>query len=141
MNSISTRRRLLTVGVAIGAVVGTAGIASALSNSPTTPKPVVSSVPPATDAPEAADVDTNATADSTVGADTSNTDPAHEAAETPEQAAAEAAGKGHGHGHEGGGHHGHSNTDAAHEAAESPERQAQEAAEDAADATVTTTAG
>ena len=56
--------------------------------------------------------------------DNSNKDAAHEAAETPEVAAAEAAGKGHGG-------NGPSNKDAAHEAAESPAHAAEEAARDA----------
>jgi hypothetical protein len=67
---------------------------------------------------------TTTTPSSGASADTSNHDPAHEAAETPEQAAAEASGNFHGGG-------GHSNTDPAHEAAESPERAAAEAAHDA----------
>ena len=60
-----------------------------------------------------------------VGVDQSNSDPAHEATESPEPEAAETAG------HMGGGGDHHSNTDAAHEAGESPERAAQEAADDA----------
>jgi len=74
------------------------------------------------------------TPSSGASADTSNHDPAHEAAESPEQAAAEASGEFHG------GHDGHSNTDPAHEAAESPERAAEEAAHDATATTPTTSA-
>lgn len=72
------------------------------------------------------------------GVDHSNSDPAHEAAETPAQEAAETAGQSPGgpggHGGPGGPGRpgGHSNTDPAHEAAESPARAAQEAAQDAA---------
>ena len=77
-----------------------------------------------------------------------NTDPAHEATESPEREAAEVAGtaeggdghpEGHDHGHGFGHGDGHSNTDPAHEAGESPERQAEEAAHDAQ--VTTTTAG
>src|SRR5205814_8708662 len=65
------------------------------------------------------------TPSATAGTATSNEDAAHDAAETPEQEAAEDAGQAHiGRG----GKHG-SNEDAAYEAAETPE---QEAAEDAA---------
>ena len=74
----------------------------------------------------------------TAPADTSNKDAAHEAAETPQQAADEAAGKRGGRGPH------MSNHDAAHEAAESPERAAQEAKDDAAFAngsTSTSTSG
>ena len=63
---------------------------------------------------------------------TPNTDPAHEAAETPEQEADEQSGKfRNGRGGDGlGGHHGGFNHDPAHEAAESPAR-AEETAEEA----------
>lgn len=56
------------------------------------------------------------------GGFTSNEDPAHEAAESPEREAEENSGKAF---HGGGGHHGF-NEDPAHEASESPEREAQE---------------
>jgi hypothetical protein len=72
---------------------------------------------------------------------TPNTDPAHEATESPEREAAEqdgtaTYGPGPGHG-------GRSNTDPTHEANESPERQAQEAAQDAqaGSGTTSTTGG
>jgi hypothetical protein len=147
MSSSKIRKRVITAGLVVGAVIGSAGIANALTGSTTTP-------PPASTVTEnTADV-----TDTGTGVDTSNTDPAHEAAETPAVAAQEAAGNGHGDGDHGdggpgdgdhgdgdhggpggpGGDH-HSNTDAAHEAAESPERAAQEAADDAA-TTATTVA-
>jgi hypothetical protein len=134
MSSSKIRKRVITAGLVVGAVIGSAGIANALTGSTTTPPP--------------ASTVTENTADATdtgTGVDTSNTDPAHEAAETPAVAAQEAAGTGHGDGDHGDGDHGgpggdhHSNTDAAHEAAESPERAAQEAADDAA-TTATTVA-
>ena len=68
---------------------------------------------------------------------TPNTDPAHEATESPEREAAEKNGTatyGHGPG-------GHSNTDPTHEAGESAQRQAEEAAQDAQSATTPTTGG
>ena len=68
---------------------------------------------------------------------TPNTDPAHEATESPEREAAEQNGTatyGHGPG-------GHSNTDPAHEAGESAQRQAEEAAQDAQSGTTATTGG
>jgi hypothetical protein len=71
---------------------------------------------------------TTSTPSSGSSVDNSNHDPAHEATESPEHAAAEASGNFHGG-------DGHSNTDPAHEAAESPERAAAEATHDA---TVTT---
>ena len=113
----------LMIGAAVfGAALGSAGIAMAVSSdsSTTTTPPAVSSAP-------------NAASPST--GDQGNTDPAHEAAETPEHEAEEASGNWHhgGHGDQGGhgDHGGMSNHDAAHEAAESPERAAEEAAEDA----------
>ena len=107
----------LVIGAAVfGAALGSAGIAMAVSSdsSTTTTPPAVSSAP-------------NAASPST--GDQGNTDPAHEAAETPEHEAEEASGNWH-HGGRGD-HGGMSNHDAAHEAAESPERAAEEAAEDA----------
>ena len=105
-----SRKKWVTIAVAAGALLGTAGIAGAVTGSSSTTKP------PATSAPST---------------HTSNTDPAHEAGESAQHAADEASGKFDG-GHDGpGGHDGHSNTDPAHEDAESPARQAEEAQRDA----------
>jgi hypothetical protein len=68
--------------------------------------------------------------------DNSNKEPAHEAAESPQRAADEAAGK-VGGGREHGNHV--SNKDPAHEAAESPARATEEASRDAAIANGSTT--
>lgn len=70
-----------------------------------------------------------APAANTPAVDNSNKDPAHEAAESPQRAADEAAGR-----VGGGSDHGNhvSNKDPAHEAAESPARAAEEASRDAA---------
>jgi hypothetical protein len=114
MNLTSSRKRLATLGIAAGVVLGSAGVVSAVTGTTpdaTTPDSVPAAAPAA-------------------GVDTSNSDPTHEAGESAEREAAETAGGGRDHG-AGDGHH-HSNTDAAHEASESPERQAQEAADDAA---------
>jgi hypothetical protein len=101
-----------------GGVIGASLVGSASAQ---TPAPTTTTTAPATGGASAS------------GGDHSNTDPAHEAAESPQREADETAGK------LGGGHRGHSNTDPAHEAAESPARAAQEAAADAAQATTTTT--
>ena len=85
---------------------------------------------------------TNDTTSTTAPADsgkvtTPNTDPAHEATESPEREAAEQNGTAtYGHGPRG-----HSNTDPAHEAGESAQRQAEEAAQDAQAGTTPTTGG
>jgi hypothetical protein len=113
----------VVVGLTLGGAIGVAFGAPGVSGAQTTPTTIVA---PATtvDAPD------------TPGVDDSNKDAAHEAAETPEQAAAEAAGKHHGGKHHGGADgKGGSNEDAAHEAAESPEREAAEDAAKAAGAT------
>ncbi len=133
----ATRKRLITVGLFAGAVVGSAGIASALTSSSTTT--------PST--PSANTVDADPASGTGTGVDTSNTDPTHEAGESAQHEADETAGKiGHGHGDhgkgDGDGDHGkggdhHSNTDAAHEAGESPARAAEEATNDAKVGTAT----
>jgi hypothetical protein len=122
------KNRLAAAGVVLGLVGGGAiGVAlgsPGVSNAQTSPVTTAA-----------------ATADAR-GVDDSNKDAVHEAAETPEQAAAEMAGKhgGHGHGGPGGDRHGGaSNEDPTHEAAESPEREAQEDAEKAAAATAPAT--
>lgn len=126
MDISSSRKKWITAAVAAGALIGSAGIASALGGS----------------SPKAGSTDTTVV---TIAADTgtdtatphSNEDPTHEGSETPAREADEAAGKGFGGGPRG--DH-HSNTDAAHETAESPARAAEEAAHDAAIGTVTTVA-
>ena len=105
----------LLIGGAVGVVVGNVGVSSAQTN----PAPSVTSANPATPAPPQADTDQG---DKTWSP---NTDPAHEATETPEHEADEKSGKFHGDGH-----HGRSNHDAAHEANESAEHAAEEAARD-----------
>ena len=99
-----SRKTWITVAIATGALLGTAGIAGAVTASSTT---------------------TNPPATSGSSARTSNTDPAHEAGESAQRQADEASGK------FGGGPGGHSNTDPTHEAKESPARQAEEAQRDA----------
>ena len=122
MNLSSSRKRLITVGIAAGAFLGSAGLVSAIGKpSATTPTAVTDTVAPAA-APAA-------------GTDTSNSDPTHEAGESADREAAETAGGGFGH-KDGG----HSNTDPAHEASESPARQAEEAARDATNAGSSTNA-
>lgn len=131
MKILSTRKRVATAAIGLGVVIGSAGVASALSGSPASPVNPNTVATPTTDG-----ADTPPAGDATIGADNSNKDPAHEAAESPDVAAAEAAGRGHAHGGgdgdgPGGADH-RSNTDPAHEAAESTERAAQEATNDAA---------
>lgn len=128
MDISSTRKKWITAAVAAGALIGSAGIASALGGS----------------SPKVGNTDNTvmtAAAGTGTGTDTAtphrNEDPTHEASETPAREADEAAGKGFGGGPRG--DH-HSNTDAAHEAAESPAHAAEEAAHDAAIGTVTTVA-
>ena len=116
-----TRKRLVTAAIAAGALIGSAGIASAVTGSTdTSPSaPATGASPGATTAPGAA---------TAPAVDNSNKDPKHEAGESTQREADETAGKmGHG-----GGLHGRSNTDPAHEATESPARKAQEATNDAA---------
>ena len=129
MDISSTRKKWITAAVAAGALIGSAGIASALGGS----------------SPKVGNTDTTvitaAAAGTGTGTDTAtphrNEDPTHEASETPAREADEAAGKGFGGGPRG--DH-HSNTDAAHEAAESLAHAAEGAAHDAAIGTVTTVA-
>lgn len=112
----------LAIGLVAGGLFGLVLGATGSSSAQTTPTTVAA-------AP---------TAGADKGTFTPNTDPAHEAAETPQHEADEKSGKFHG-GHDGG----RSNHDAAHEAAEDPARVAEEAARDAAlpaDSTVTTAA-
>ena len=97
-----SRRKWVTIAIATGALVGSAGIAGAVTGSSTT------SNPPSSSAPKY------------------NTDPAHEAGESAQRKADEASGKA-GFGGPGG----HSNTDPAHEAGESAARKAEEAQRDA----------
>lgn len=105
----STTKKWLVAAVAVGAMVGSAGIAAAATGSgTTTPAPAAS-----TPAPKY------------------NTDPAHEAGESTQRQADEASGKAG----FGGGPGGRSNTDPAHEAGESAARQAEELARDAASGT------
>ena len=147
MTISSTRKALITGGLAVGAMLGSAGVVSALTKSSDAPAPAVTDTNTPTDSGTATDpgtetdTDTGTDAGTGTGVDQSNNDPTHEAGESAEQQAAETAGRGPGR-HVG--HHGHSNTDPAHEAAESPERAAQEAAEDAAagtDSSSNTTTG
>ena len=105
----------LGIGVAIGMIFGNPLASNAqTTTTPTTPTTVA--------AAPTADAGTTFSP---------NTDPNHEAAETPEHEAEEKSGKFRGHG-------GHSNTDPAHEAAESAEHAAEEAAQDAATVTTST---
>lgn len=105
------KHRIGTIGVVAGLGLGTAiGMVFGnplASNAQTTPTTAAATT--STDANKAF---------------TPNTDPAHEAAETPQHAADEASGK-----FQGGGRH--FNTDAAHEAGESTAHAAEEAARDA----------
>jgi hypothetical protein len=122
---------LITTGLTAGAFIGSASLVGALGRThASTPAPV------------------SATGAGGVTAPASNEDPTHEATESAQREADEAAGKfpggpggPDGHGGPDGGFGGphHSNTDPAHEAAESPARAAQEAADDAGQATSTTT--
>ena len=101
----TTSKRWIVAAAAIGAMLGSAGIASAATSGSSTPAPTTNRPAPSY-----------------------NTDPAHEAGESAQRQADEAAGRagfGDGPG-------GHSNTDPAHEAGESAQRQAEEKAQDAA---------
>ena len=104
----SMRQIAATSALALGLAAGGFGIANAASSSTAT-----------TAAPAAAQSSTRQYS--------SNTDPAHEAGESTQRKADEAAGRGF-----------KSNTDPAHEAGESAQRKAEEAANDAAAATPAT---
>ncbi len=99
-----SRRKWVTIAIATGALIGSAGIAGAVTASSTTTSPSPSS---ATPTPHF------------------NTDPTHEAGESAQRQADEASGKA------GFGRGGHSNTDPAHEAGESAARTTEEAQHDA----------
>jgi hypothetical protein len=86
MKILSTRKRVATAAIGLGVVIGSAGVASALSGSPASPVNPNTVATPTTDG-----ADTPPAGDATIGADNSNKDPAHEAAESPDVAAAEAA--------------------------------------------------
>lgn len=131
MNHSRTRKRVITAALGVGIVLGSAGIASALSSSPAATPPTD---PPSTIGGGSTPASTSTGAG---GVDQSNSDPTREAGESAQREADETAGK-----IGGGGHH-TSNTDPAHEAAESPTRAAEEAARDAsiANGTATTATG
>ena len=99
-----SRRKWVTVAIATGALVGSAGIAGAVTGSSSTSSP---------------------SSNSTSSTPKYNTDPAHEAGESAQRQADEASGKA------GVGPGGHSNTDPAHEAGESAAHKAEEAQRDA----------
>ena len=103
-SSINDDQKLLK-NVATGALIGSAGIAGAVTGSSSTTSPSSTSTPKY------------------------NTDPAHEAGESAQRQADEASGKA------GFGPGGHSNTDPAHEAGESAAHKAEEAARDASTGT------
>jgi hypothetical protein len=139
--NLSTRQKWITAAAVAGALIGSAGIASALGSSTTNR----SNLRPT-------EVTTPGTG-STSGtvANQSNEDKTHEAGESAQREADENSGKawgnggpGHGPWNGGPGHGHHSNTDPAHEASESPQRAAEEAKQDATldtTATSTTTKG
>jgi hypothetical protein len=135
----SSRKVLVTFGLTAGAVLGSAGIAAAFAHprqtTPTSDSTVTTEVTGASDTSGSTGASGSTGTTSSPTAGRSNEDPTHEATESAQREADEAAGhfgRGDGDHHGGRRGHGHSNTDPAHEAAESPERAAEEAKDDAA---------